>query len=105
MRLLSQVLTDLIGYAENLMTRPRYAQPRGTDFGLIAAEIRHAETLPAEGQRTTRAAIVMVTAIEAYRANEGEAASPWLMIAGAALPLLRTEAWLAFNQEKEGRGR
>ncbi|MCP1832796.1 hypothetical protein [Bradyrhizobium sp. USDA 4545] len=100
-RPLSQVLTDLIAIAEHLVTRDRFAVPMATSrFNELAAEVRAADQRPAEGKRATYAAMVMVNAIEAYHATGGDAGSPWQMLIGTALPLLRTDAWLAFNQEK-----
>ncbi|MBR1150124.1 hypothetical protein JQ575_05620 [Bradyrhizobium sp. JYMT SZCCT0428] len=111
MRPLSQTLNDLIGFAEETVTRPnRYSgHALGARFGELAAEIRGADARPAEAVRTTRAAMVMVYALEGFYAGEPEAGSrslesPWLMLAGAALPLLRVEAWIAFNNEKAARG-
>ncbi|MES5483616.1 hypothetical protein QMZ05_12730 [Bradyrhizobium sp. INPA03-11B] len=100
-RPLSQTLNDLIGIAESVVTRARYAtpMPRAT-FAALAAEVREAESLPADGQRATYGAIVVVNAIEAFHATGSESGSPWQMIVGTALPLLRTDAWIALNQEK-----
>lgn len=102
MRPLSQVLTELITIAESMVTRARYASPAPIgQFSVLAAEVREAEQRPAaDGRRATYGAIVMINAIEAYHATGGEQGSPWQMLIGAALPLLRTDAWLAFNQEK-----
>lgn len=102
MRPLSQTLTDLIVVAEDLVMRSRFGTDPGK-FSELAAEIRAADARPAEGERTTCAAMVTVTAIEAFRAASADAARPWLMLIGAALPLLRTDAWIAFNQEKAAR--
>jgi hypothetical protein len=44
--------------------------------------------------------MVMITAVEAFRAGEREATSPWLSVIGAALPLLRGDAWLALRSER-----
>lgn len=111
MRPLSQALNDLIGFAEDIVTRPNRYTARAMDsrFGELAAEIRQADARPAEAVRTTRAAMVMVTVLEGFYAGESEAGSrslesPWLMLAGTALPLLRVDAWLAFNNEKAARG-
>lgn len=100
-RPLSQTLTALIAIAESLVTRSRYSSLMASDqFVVVASEVYEADKRPAEGQRTTNAAMVMVIAIQAFRATEEEPGSPWLMLIGATLPLLRTDAWLAFNQEK-----
>ncbi|ODM71717.1 hypothetical protein [Bradyrhizobium elkanii] len=101
-RPLSQTLTELITIAESMVTRARYASPAPIgQFNVIAAEVREAEKRPAaDGTRTTYGAIVMVNAIEAFHATGGDAGNPWQMLIGTALPLLRTDAWLAFQQEK-----
>lgn len=106
MKPLSQTLNDLIDYSADLISRPRYSAPRiGGDLGAMAAAVREADQRPAEGIRTTRAAMVMINAIEAYHATDGSTAdSPWLMIVGATLPLLRAEAWQALTNEREARG-
>lgn len=105
-RPLSQTLTDLITLANEVITRPRGASGlnAGGHFEQLAAEVRHAESAPAENIRTTRAAMIMVFALEEFRGGEQEAGSPWLMLAGTALPLLRVEAWVALNNEKQARG-
>ncbi len=107
MRPLSQTLTDLITYSSNVITRSgmTLAGEGGGDlFANLAAEVRHAEARPAEGIRTTRAAVVMINALEGFRETGGERGSPWLMLAGTTLPMLRVEAWIAFNNEKAARG-
>jgi hypothetical protein len=105
MRLLSQTLTDLIGIAEHLMVLARFAPPAPrASFDEIAAEVREAEKRPAVGQRATYGAIVMVNAIEAFHATGAEAGNRWQMLIGATLPLLRTDAWLAFSQERAEMG-
>lgn len=106
MRPLSQTLLDLIGFAEQTVTKPnRYsgAAMNAQAFADIAAEVRAAEARPAENIRTTRAALIMVNALEEFYDGEGEPGSPWLMLAGATLPLLRVDAWRAFNNEKQAR--
>jgi hypothetical protein len=100
-RPLSQILNDLTGYAGNLVATPLYSAVNANiDFAQLAAEVRAAEARPAVGTRATYGAIIVVNAIEAWRASAGEVGSPWLMLVGTALPLLRTDAWLALNQEK-----
>lgn len=100
-RPLSQTLTELITIAESMVTRARYAAPMPAGhFTVLAAEVREAEQRPAEGKRATYGAIVIVNAIEAFHATGSEQGSPWQMLIGTALPLLRTDAWIALNQEK-----
>lgn len=104
-RPLSEILTSLIGISEDFVTRPATVMTRyGNGLAALAAEVRHADALPAEGVRTTRAALVMVIALEEFCAGDHSPGSPWLMLAGTTLPLLRVEAWLALRQEKEARG-
>jgi hypothetical protein len=102
MRALSEALTDLIALAEHVVTRPRSAEPIASieRLSLLAGEVRKADALPAEGERTTRAAVVMVIALEEFCGGGRPAGSPWLMLAGTTLPLLRTEAWLAMRNER-----
>lgn len=106
MRELSKTLTALIEIAGNVVTRHGLTLAGNIvsgEFAAIAAEVRAADQRPAEGVRCTNAALAMVIALEAYRAGERDAGSPWLMIAGALLPMLRADAWRALNQEKEAR--
>jgi len=99
MRPLSECLTALIREADVLIRQPQ--QVRHTPaFAALAAEIRDWERRPAEGVRCTRAALVMLHAIEGYFETGGEKGNPWLMLAGATLPLLRVDAWLALNDER-----
>jgi hypothetical protein len=104
MRPLSQVLTELIGFAEETVTRPAKHYGFSVDVLVrLAAEVRHADALPAEGIRTTRAGMMMVIAIEEFFSTDREATSPWLMLAGSLLPMLRAEAWRARRNEQEAR--
>jgi|SRR4051812_20402239 hypothetical protein len=105
MRPLSESLTVLIATAEDVVRRPAQvpaALPPA--FAELFAEIRHCDARPAEGVRCTAAALVMMTAIEEFFAGAHEKTSPWLMLAGCTLPLLRTAAWVAWNNEREARG-
>jgi hypothetical protein len=105
MRPLSETLTDLIRFAEETITKPskHYGFMVDQRFADVAAEVRHADALPAEGARTTRAGMVMVITLEEFFAGEREPTSHMLMLAGATLPWLRGEAWTAFRNEKEAR--
>jgi hypothetical protein len=105
MRSLSETLTDLIGFAEETVTRPARHLGFTIDdrFQEMAREVRHADGLPAEGVRTTRAGMMMVIAIEEFFSTDREATSPWLMLAGSLLPMLRAEAWRARRNEQEAR--
>src|ERR1700682_2453504 len=105
MRPLSETLTDLIGLAEETITRPskHYGFTPDQHFTGLATEVRRADALPAEGVRTTRAALVMVIALEEFFAGDREPTSQMLMLAGATLPWLRGEAWAARKNEKEAR--
>ncbi len=105
MRPLSETLTLLIAIAEEIITRPAmtYSFVNDGRFGGIAAEIRKADVTPAEGIRTTRAALVMVILLEEFLASAREPTSQHLSLAGATLPWLRGEAWQARRNEKEAR--
>lgn len=103
MRALSAVLTELIVFADSVVTRPQSHHGNSEQFAALASEVRHAAALPAESVRTTQAAMVIVIAIEEFRQSGEEPGSRWLMLVGATLPLLRSEAWLALNNEKEAR--
>lgn len=104
MRELSKTLTALIDIAGNVVTR--HGLTLGGDivsgtFAELAAEVRAADARPAEGVRCTNAALAMTIALEAFRDSDREDfGMPWLMIAGALLPMLRADAWRALNQEK-----
>lgn len=107
MRTLADTLLDLIGFAEEVITKPaKYFGPAMDDrlrFNSLAAEIRQADTRPAEGIRTTRAALVMVIVLEEFFAGDREPTSHFLAHAGVTLPWLRGEAWQARRNEKEQR--
>ena len=103
MRSLSQTLTDLITVANDTITRRGVHTMFGSHFALLADEVRKAEARPCENVRTTRAAMIMVFALEGFAEGPQDAGSPWLMLAGATLPMLRVDAWLAVNQEKGAR--
>jgi hypothetical protein len=107
MRPLSETLLDLVGFAEEVITRPaKYFMPAMDDrlrFNSLAAEIRKADVTPAEGVRTTRAALVMVIVLEEFLAGDREPTSHFLGHAGITLPWLRGEAWQARRNEKEAR--
>ena len=102
MKPLSALLTILIAEAEVVIRLPQAVPQRATDaFHLLAAEIRHVDGQPAEGLRATRAAIIMLSAMEGWFETGGEKGNPWLMLAGATLPLLRVDAWRALQNERE----
>lgn len=105
MRPLSEILTDLVGFAETTITRPskHYGFMVDERYMGVSQEIRHAAARPAEGIRTTTAAMIMIDALDEFFAGEREATSPWLMLAGTALPLLRAAAWRAKRNEQEAR--
>ncbi|MDA9521662.1 hypothetical protein XI06_15260 [Bradyrhizobium sp. CCBAU 11434] len=102
MRTLSRTLNDLILVVEDTLTRPARYQTIVADrkFPDLAAEIRVFDAKPAEHARCTNAAMAIVHLLEAFYASDCEATSPWLSAVGAALPLLRTEAWQALRNEK-----
>ncbi len=104
MKPLSEALTDLISLSEEMITRPRSWMTASTtsNFAALAAEIRRVDALPAEGERATRAGLVMVVAIEAFFAGDREPTSQWLGLMGTTLPILRGEAWRARQNERAG---
>lgn len=101
----AEILRELIGFAEEGVTRTTMQPDLSPDgiFPALAREIRRLDALPAEGVRTTRAAVVMIIALEEFFSGDREPTSPWLMLAGTTLPLLRGEAWTATRNEKEAR--
>lgn len=103
MRPLSEILTDLIGFTEETITRPNkhFGFTVEDRFIELAREVSYADALPAEGVRTTRAALVMVIVLEEFFSGDREPTSRLLMLAGASLPWLRGEAWAAHRNEKE----
>jgi len=106
MRELSKTLGALIDIAGNVITRHGLTLAGNIvsgEFAEVAAEVRAADARPSEGIRCTNAALAMVIALEAYRDGERDPGSPWLMIAGALLPILRADAWRALNDEKTAR--
>jgi hypothetical protein len=106
MRPLSQTLTELIGFTEELLTKParHHGLAADTRFAMLAQEIRDAERRPAEGIRCTASGIAIVACTEAFFAGEMDPGSRWLAAIGALLPILRGEAWQALKGEKEAAG-
>lgn len=106
MRPLSQTLTDLIGFTEELLTKPARHHALAADiiFGVLAREVREADKRPAEGIRCTASGVAIVACIEAFFAGEMDPGSRWLSAIGALLPILRGEAWQALRNEKEAGG-
>lgn len=104
MKPLSQVLSNLIVLAEDIVTRPQMVDRADVGDRLhgIAAEVRHADARPAENIRTTRVALVMVIAIEEQRsaALDGKGSPCWEMIVAAMLPMLRQDSYIAFRNER-----
>ncbi|WP_316228349.1 MULTISPECIES: hypothetical protein [unclassified Bradyrhizobium] len=105
MKPLSQHMTDLIAIAEDIVRPPEpMVLPK---FDAVAAEIRRIDALPAEDERCTHCAMAMIDLIEGLRfaaqrrSQPGISRTPWLMLIGAALPLLRAEAYRQFVAEKE----
>jgi metal-dependent amidase/aminoacylase/carboxypeptidase family protein len=105
---ISEILMKLSDFSAQVVAKPAVYSAGGfgvrESFAQIAAEVRHADARPAEGVRTTNAAVIMVIALEQYFQGDREPTSPWLMLAGTTLPLLRAEAWVAHRNEKEARG-
>lgn len=107
MRQLSEILQELIEIACTAIARASLAvvaaDARNERFSLIAHEMRAHDGRPAEGVRCTSAGMATVIALEAWNAGGRHADSPWLMVAGALLPVLRAEAWAAFTDERSRR--
>lgn len=105
MRSLHAVLNDLLVLSESVVARPVMGDVRRVSSQLadIAREVRYHDGLPAEGERATRAAAVMVTAIEEFMGGEERDARAWLMIAGGVLPLVRSDAYRAMVAERGAR--
>ncbi|BAL75975.1 hypothetical protein [Bradyrhizobium cosmicum] len=106
MRPLSQTLTELIGFTEELLTKParHHGLAADTRFALLAQEIRDADKRPAEGIRCTSSGVAIVACTESYFAGELDPTSRWLGAIGGLLPLLRGEAWQAMRNEKDASG-
>lgn len=105
-RPLYTTLSNLIVLAEETVTRPNFDRvafrSRVSD---LATEVRAADARPAEDERVTQAAMVMIISLEQIRDEADRTSSPWSMIAGAMLPLLRADAYTALEQERAmGRG-
>ncbi len=100
MREISRLLTDLIGFAEEVLRGPQMHARAPRSFAELTVEISHRDAQPAEGVRVTRAAVVMITALDGFFSDQDDA---WLMLAGATLPLLRREAWQSVVNEREVR--
>ncbi|QOG20419.1 hypothetical protein [Bradyrhizobium sp. SEMIA] len=101
MKPLSEHLTVLIATAEDMMRRPLHQMPTHLPAGFseVAAAVKHADNSPCDGIRSTRAGVVMCTAIEAFFA-EPDSQAYWQMLIGATLPLLRRAAWQALRNER-----
>lgn len=106
MRPLSQTLTELIGFTEELLTKParHHGLAADTRFALLAQEIRDAERRPAEAIRCTASGVAILACTEAFFAGEMDPGSRWLGAIGALLPVLRGEAWQALRNEKDVAG-
>jgi len=104
MRPFSDTLNELIVLAEEAITRPRaFYDPRfQARFSHAAAEVRKVDAQPAEAVRTTHAAMIVVSAIEAGIGSP--APTPWRMLIGASLDLLRAAAYQQLINQREARG-
>jgi hypothetical protein len=97
-------LSNLVVLAEEVITRPRFDRITfGGRLSDLAVEVRSADARPAEDVRTTQVAMVMIICLEEIRDRNEDAAMHWRMLAGASLPMLRGDAWLAMKQEREQR--
>ncbi len=96
-------LSNLIVLAEHVITRPNYDRVEFRQrLADLACEVRAGDARPAEDERVTQAAMVMVIGLEQIR-DDKAVAQQWMMIVGATLPLLRADALLALKQEREMR--
>src|SRR3954452_23797823 len=73
----SRVLTDLIAYAEEVLRAPQLQMRGPAAFPGLSAEVAHRHAQPAEDVRVTRAAVIMVTALDGFFADKD---SSWLML-------------------------
>jgi len=104
MKPLSQHLTDLIALVQDTIRAGYLPAAEIRPFYALAVEIRRIHALPAEGARCTHAAAAVLElfeGIELCKSGEGDKRAPWLMLIGAALPLLRAEAYQQFLNERE----
>lgn len=101
MRPLSQALLALITCAEDIVVRPATLPQRpSASFFELCSEIEFADDKPAEFERTTSAAMVMIPAIKNFFA-QAKVDHHWQMVVGALLPLLRIDAYQQFQHERE----
>lgn len=103
MKPLSQTLTELIVFTEEVVTKPARHHGLAADlrFSTLAQEIRDADRRPAsEGVRCTHAGMAIIACTEGFFAGEMDPGSRWLAAIGALLPALRTETWQQVKNEK-----
>jgi hypothetical protein len=102
MNSIADTLKILIATAEDLVRTPQKGPTlMQSTFPELAAEIRKLDRQPAEGVRTTAAAMVMVISLEQFAQGAAhDKGSQWLMMAGAVLPILRAEAYVAMINER-----
>lgn len=104
---LSGILSSLIVLSEEVVTRPQSALQSPHVQGRVAnlgVEVREADQRIYEGEPTTAAAVVMVTALEQFLTHRGQdLGAHWLSVAGVMLPLLRAETFKAISNEREAR--
>ncbi|EJN11808.1 hypothetical protein PMI42_04822 [Bradyrhizobium sp. YR681] len=103
MKPLSQSLTELIVFTEEVVTKPARHHGLAADlrFTSLAQEIRAADRRPAsEGVRCTHAGMAIVASTEGFFAGDMDPGSRWLAAIGALLPALRVEAWQQVKNEK-----
>ncbi|WP_316172445.1 hypothetical protein [Bradyrhizobium sp. SZCCHNRI2049] len=105
MKPLSKHMEDLTRIAGDALTRaPR---PLSEADWATLAEIRRIDALPAETVRHTHAPMAMIAALEGLQQTDGQApdATPWLVLIGAILPVLKAEAFKQLCAERGvGRG-
>ena len=98
MRPLSATLCDLVVIAEAAIMRPGGID-RG-NYADVRAEVTRADASPAEGERATSAAVIVVVALERYWYAAAADRQAWLMVIGTVLPLLRADAYRAIRAER-----
>lgn len=100
MRPLYATLSNLIVLTEEVVTRPQFDRVSFRQrLAELAGEVRAADSRPAEDERVTQAAMVTMICLEQIR-DDDKLSAQWSMVAGAMLPLLRTDAYAALQQER-----
>jgi hypothetical protein len=102
----SAILSNLIVLAEEFVVKPRIVLGSAAlhqRLMSIGEDVRAADARLQEGGPTTAAGMVMVSALEQYLQADEPLRGMWLIVAGALLPLLRTETFKAITNERTAR--